>query len=163
MLHMAFNVVHPAANLVPKVISTFTRSAVYHCELMFNDGTTVTSIPKGGVSFHERRFDRYRWIFLPLPWINYLESQEILEEAKGLVGAKYDWAGALIGGIWSSAQNPHKWFCSELCAHLLRPYTPPLQIGSWISPDELWRLCSEYLSEQRPEYDEMWKFRYHAK
>lgn len=161
MLHLAVAINDKDKNLIPTLVSIFISSKCYHTELVFTDGKVLISDPKG-TRFIERTYDRYHWVLIPLPWIIWKEEQVIREWAEEIVKSKpkYDWIGALFGGIHSSIENPKKWFCSELCAAAIRDYTPPLQKNVFWTPEKLWKTVSDYLKEIDPRYSEGWKFRY---
>ena len=161
MLHVAVAINDKDKSIIPVLVSVFTLSKCYHTELVFTDGQVLTTDPKG-TRFIEREYDRFHWVLIPVPWINHIEEKEIRERAEEIIKTqpKYDWLGAIFGGIHSSIENPKKWFCSELCASLLRKYTPPLDVDKWWSPEKLWKALSEYLDDYDPKYSEGWKFRY---
>jgi len=47
---------------------------------------------------------------------------EVISECNSLEGAKYDYAG-VAGFVWSEIkQNKSKWFCSEVCAHIIKKH-----------------------------------------
>lgn len=167
MLHLAVAINDRNHDLIPFLISLFTWSKAYHTELVFTDGQVLKCDPNGGVRIEPvAGFNRYQWTLVPLPWINWVQEAEIRKRAESIVAAKpeYDWIGALFGGISSSAEDPSKWFCSELCAELIRDYTEGIKNDKkWFSPDRLWKSTTSFLEIFEPRYSEVWKFRYHSK
>lgn len=170
MLHLAVAINDKDRDLIPIFVSIFTLSKSYHTELVFTDGTALICDPTG-VRFGTRTYDRYHWVIIPLPWITRSQEREIRAHAEEIVLSKpkYDWLGAIFGGLTSWFDNPHKWFCSELCCYVLRDFTPALQEDAesihrygkiWWTPELLWRTLSEYLDDHYPKYSEGWKFRY---
>lgn len=161
MMKIAFAVNSRNSAIMPWFISMFTWSKVYHSEIIFSDDKTITAHPDGGVEFLDNiDYDYYHWIVLPLPWIDDIEERHIRKEAERIVasGAKYDYIGAVLGPIWPHMQDNNKWFCSELCAHLL--YNASLTIWEdagrgvrWFTPERIWRNLSEEISWRNKEYN----------
>ena len=170
MLHLAVAINDKDRNLIPVIVSLFTLSKAYHTELVFTDNTVLICDPSG-IRFGTRVYDRYHWVLVPLPWITKTQEKEIRAHCEEIVAGKpkYDWLGAIFGGLASCFDNPRKWFCSELCRYVLKDFTASLADEStilckfrktWWTPELLWRTLSEYLDNHDPRYSEGWKFRY---
>ena len=170
MLHLAVAINDKDRDLIPVIVSVWTLSKSYHTELVFTDGNVLICDPSG-VRMGTRVYDRYHWVMIPLPWINHMQEKCIRKWCEDMVAQKpkYDWLGAIFGGIATFFDNPRKWFCSELCCAALKDYTPVLQEDAttnpfakrkWWTPELLWRTLAEYLMEYDPKYGERWKFRY---
>lgn len=147
MMYLATAVNEDDKELAPKLVSFFTHSKPYHSELVFSDGTAVVVSPSF-MGWKQREYDYYKWMLLPLVMINEEQEQEIREVANKLLGddPKYDYLGACCGWIRNWMQDPNKWYCSELCRALLRPYIPLiLDDDKWITPDRLLRILSTYM------------------
>lgn len=155
MLHAMFAVNSRDKTIMPAVISLFTWSKCYHVELLFTDNMALTSTPKGGVHFIERRYDTYNWVALPIPWVKARHAKEIRRWGESLVEAKtqYDFSGAVFGRFSKKMDNPKKYFCSELVAEALRQYSDFLRNDRWYSPEMLWQSLSNHLSAEFPQYD----------
>lgn len=132
--------------LIPTFICIFSLSKTYHSELLFSDGVTLTCDPSG-VYFTKRVFDRYNQVELPIPWINKDQELMIRKEAEKIVASrpKYDWLGVIFGSTFNNLNDESKWFCSELCKHLLKPYTTTIREERWYSPNRLWYYVNQYL------------------
>jgi hypothetical protein len=108
--------------IVGKFIGWFNWGNKKHVSMVFvgngNVSSQFESTSKNGVHFSRyQKSDKCQ-----LYYVIASEQQKLnmLEEARKLAGAKYDHAG-----IWGfvrrkKKQNPDKWFCSELVAHVLK-------------------------------------------
>lgn len=155
MMYLAFAIHDRDNELIPKLISLFTKAKAYHCELRFSDGVAISSTYKRDVYFKKVDYDHWRWVCLPLPWINNesLEA-EVRTKAQEIVdsGAKYDLLGALLGKFSQKFNKENDYFCSELCAELIHSYIPGFNNIRWYSPEDLWKEIATRLDEEYPEY-----------
>lgn len=168
MMHLAVAINDKDRELMPIFVSIFTLSKSYHTELVFSNGEAVICGPSG-IYFGTRTYDKYHWVLVPIPWITEDEEEEVRVWCQKVVDEhpKYDWLGAICGGISAFIENPKKWFCSELCCAALQPYTEPLSkdatnifLRKWWTPELLWRTVSEYLADNFPDYSNGWKIEY---
>ncbi len=147
MMHLLLNVNEPKPNIKTLLVRIFIRSPVFHTELQFSDGSCFSSDPSDGVRYKKIPFDPYQWIKIPLPWITPDDEERIRLWCNNELGCEYDWMGAVLGMINHRHQNDNKWFCSEICAAAIRPYTPILKKDYWYNPRNLWEVVSDYYVE----------------
>lgn len=158
MLHLAVAINDRDKGLIPTLISIFTLSKAYHTELVFTDGKVLIMDPKGMRFGEPKKYDKYHWVLVPLPWISPMQEDEIRKRAQDFVDLKpkYDWMGALFKGLFH-IEDPEKWYCSEICYELIRDYMPPyseaLRTG-WRTPEDLWKETALMLSRDFPKYNE---------
>lgn len=154
MMYVAVALNGRSSELIPALVSLFTWSKAYHCELVFSDGYAVVCDPLG-VRIEKREYDHYRWCFVPLPMINEPEEESIRVEAERLVSLnpKYDYLGALLGRFHANFQNKNKWFCSEITQYLLKPYIYGLNTDEWMSPGDVWKITADYITLNYPDYN----------
>ena len=95
-----------------------------HCELYFPSEKKMFS-----ASSYENRV-RWRpkynigenWVVGETYTVDKETYSAVLAECDDLVGAKYDYAG-VAGFVWSEIkQDVSKWFCSEVCSHIIKKY-----------------------------------------
>lgn len=105
-----------------------TLSRYSHVEIVLPDGTWVSSSPRdGGVRVKRITPNPERWDFIEVPCGQCRAETALLRVS---AFAKYDWLGAVFAPFrWIKAENPSRWFCSELAAwymNMKRPakYTP---------------------------------------
>lgn len=154
MMHIAIAIHDIDNDIVPWLISLFTRSKAYHCELCFSDGTAISSTYPKDVHFKKINYNHWCWVCLPLPWINAAQETQIRKISTELVNNKteYDLVGAIFGGLSKRLNRKNAYFCSELCVNLLAPYTQEMDKTKWYSPEDLWKICAKKLDAQYPEY-----------
>ena len=137
------------SSLVSLLISIYTRSRSYHCELVFSDGSAF-AISGKRIEMVKRKYDWYKWHLVPLPMVESGDEEFIKKDVQEILASnpKYDWLGA-IGGMWCSRlQNPNRWYCSEFCRSELKRFIPTLNNDNkWITPDRLLRIVSEYVDQ----------------
>lgn len=144
MLKLAVALNDPNKSIVSRVIHACTKSAAYHCELLFSDGKSLIVTPKYlGIGLKSYNF--YNWALVPIPGIDEETEIDIREKCESILAKKpkYDYLGAISGFFGSKKEKSDKWFCSELIAYLLKPYIPTLDTDKWMTPDRLWKLLSD--------------------
>lgn len=125
-------------NIIDKLIGLWTRGPFSHVELLFSDGVSFSSSQwDGGVRFKKIDYShKERWSFLDIDGI--ANESEVKYLANKLRGAKYDWLGIFLYEFLPfNIQNSKKWYCSEICAHLLG--LTPCQM----SPNKLYKIVKE--------------------
>ncbi len=110
-----------AAGFGGGLIKWFTFGPYSHVSLLFADGERIEEFESiQGQGVHARAFTpraKKRELFT-FPQTE-AQARCIHDEARRLLGCKYDWAG-----IWGfmrrrKRENPDKWFCSEYVAQCL--------------------------------------------
>ena len=143
MVSLAVAINNVKDNFIPTMINIFTFSRCYHTEIILSDGKAIYCGPDGIRYIERESYDMYSWILIPLREVDEEAEQNIKDEVNRYISqnAKYDWIGAIFGRFRSSFNDESKWFCSELCAKLLSPYYPELQMqNTWWSPEKLWKI-----------------------
>ena len=153
MLKLAVALNDPNKSIVSRIVHACTKSASYHCELVFSDGMAAIVDPSN-IVLSSRTYTYYNWTLVPIPGID--EQQEVAIRQAYLdilkQDPKYDWLGAIAGFFGSKKEDPKKWFCSELVAYLLAPYVPECDVDKWMTPDRLWKILSDRIDRFYPEY-----------
>ena len=127
-----------------KVISWWTWGPYSHTEIRFPDGQCFSSSVRDGqqVRFKKIEVDPEHWTILQLPLE---ETPEIRAYCDSQLGKKYDWLGifgfALFKEYDAGINNPKKWYCSEICAEILR-HLGWTDIPHKVSPNKLFKLVS---------------------
>ena len=152
MMHLAVAVNDRSSSMIPFLVSLFTWSKAYHCELIFSDGTTISASPEH-VGYRNAHYGRYKWVLVPLLQIDEITEQNIRKAANELVDKHptYDYIGAIFGRFKASTADNDKWYCSELCRHLLRDYISTINDDKWITPDRMWSSVADDLKQRYPE------------
>ncbi len=155
MIHLAIAVNNRDNTLIPTLVSLFTWSKAYHCEIVFSDGVTITADSKGVRYLEDQVYNHYKWVVLPLPQIDSTSETEIRNLADALVERhpKYDYLGAILGRFSSTLENSDRWYCSELCRYLLKDKIPSLDDNKWITPDRVWKIVAADIDRRYRHYD----------
>jgi hypothetical protein len=118
--------------LFNRLVRLWTRSIYSHCEIVMPDGRWLSaSAMDGGVRAKRIDFNPEHWDLIPIPWA---DAQAIDALFAPEEGGGYDYLG-LFGSqlLPVSVHAWWRWFCSELCAHLLGFLMPhrysPGQLG----------------------------------
>lgn len=138
-------------SLIPNIVSFFTRSGIYHSELVFSDNQSFSVTPKY-IGYLERHHNWYEWTLTPLPMISGEAEYKIRDEVNAILATKpkYDYLGALFGFFAHNLQDKNRWYCSELCRHVLKDYIPGLRKYKWLGPDDLLKEVSLYIEKNYP-------------
>ena len=160
MMHIAFAIHERNKSIIPTIVSLFTWSKAYHCQLVFSDGVAITTDISKDVHFTETTYDKWHWILLPLPWITEEDENNIRIASDVLVKnhAGYDLVGAIFGRFSKWFDTKGEYFCTELCAELLSMYTPELFSDTWYNPDEIWKIINDKLMKEYPDYAKVWLY-----
>lgn len=120
-----------------KFISWCTNGPFSHCELLFSDGVCFSSSPRdNGCRFKKIHILPERWVHLP---IETTKESEIFELCKLEEGKKYDWFGAFGFIIPFLSASDNRWFCSELCSHMINIATDQ-DNPTFINPNQLYKI-----------------------
>jgi len=127
-----------------KVIQLWSWSRYFHSEIII-DGNWISSGPShGGVYITKLKPLRSEYDYVNID-IDETLVPEVIEWLGTQVGTAYDWTGVFLLGLNSNAHNESKWFCSEICAEVLK------RLGV-----ELWMDSNQYTpNELREELTEM--------
>ena len=160
MMHIAFAIHERNKSIIPTIVSLFTWSKAYHCQLVFSDGVAITTDISKDVHFTETTYDKWHWVLLPLPWITEEQENDIRITSSVLVEnrADYDLIGAIFGRLSKWFNNSGDYFCTELCAELLSTYTPELFKDTWYNPDDIWKIINDKLMKEYPDYAKVWLY-----
>ena len=122
------------------LIRFFTKSIFSHCELVFSDNWCFGADPEEGTRFvqYSNLYDPSVWCLMDLPWISEENEQRIRKFCEQEDDLKYDWSGVVLGRINPLHNHRSKWFCSELCATAIRPFTKGIT-DFWYTPGGLYQ------------------------
>lgn len=113
-----------------------------HAELVFRDGTCLSSTYGAGVTLGDR--DLTGWLVVDLPFVPYETERAIREWAKGEVGSGYDALGVARFVLPFLRQSPDRWFCSEIVVAALQLAGFFPGVKAWtVSPNRLRRMAGE--------------------
>ncbi len=113
-----------------KAIQLWSWSKHFHSELIIDDKWISSGPTHGGVFMHKlHRLNHDRWDYFDIE-IDEDKIEETLEWIKSQIGSGYDWAGVFLLGINSNTHNVNKWFCSEVCAEMLKRLGVSLKLDS---------------------------------
>lgn len=122
-----------------KLVKVLTGSDITHCELVFSDGMCFSSRYNRGTEFTKYfNLDNPNiWMIMDLPWISEEQEKRIREFCYQEEGCQYDWLALVLGRLNPMHNHPEKWFCSEICSHVLKQYTKGLN-DFWYTPGRLY-------------------------
>jgi hypothetical protein len=94
-----------------------------HCEIMFTDGQCFSASPREDSCRFKEISDIQtsgKWTIVPLSTSIYNEAL-IRTAAQEHIGKKYDWLGIFLHEFLPlNVDDNDKWWCSEICAFLLK-------------------------------------------
>lgn len=111
-----------SGNWLDKAINLFTGLYGYsHVELVFSDGMCFSCSPRENETrFKKIDLDDDKWVVVDVECSD-TKEELIREQAEKLVGKKYDWWGIFFYFVIPlKKQSDGKWWCSEICAYLLK-------------------------------------------
>ena len=149
MMYLAVNINDYQHNVSSFIVNLFTWSKAYHVEPVFSDGYAFRASPKQ-MGYLKEKYNYYEWLLIPCDFINEEEEATIRKWFDELAKSnpKYDFLGAISGVFGSSREDPSKWYCGELCVKAFGDKIPELKELSWATPEKVWKLVSEYVSER---------------
>lgn len=108
---------------VAKSIQLWTDSPYYHAEIIIDD-IWISALPEKGVFINKLR-DKIsdRWLIIPFKGVRVTNEQyeKIDRFIMDRLGDDYDNKGIVLSQIIKvGADDPHKWFCSELTSKILQ-------------------------------------------
>lgn len=142
-MKIAFNKNSPG--LFDSLIRGWTGSPYSHCELLFDDGVSYSSMNWVGTRFIKfEPHNKFYWDILDLPTTKD-EDIVIHEFCIFELGCRYDWWGIIASQIIKMARSSkNKWFCSEICtAALQRVGYFEGSVPSTFSPGKLYKRLRE--------------------
>jgi hypothetical protein len=106
-----------------RLVRLWTWSRYSHCELMLSGSQYLTTDPHNGVHIHTSLGDADNWDKVTLP-ITEEERRDIQAFILDEIGSGYDWKGIFLSQVVGlRREHPDNWFCSELCAAVLKRST----------------------------------------
>lgn len=102
-------------NWKDKLISWWTKSTYSHVEVILKDGKCFSADARNNiVRIKDIDYEDGKWDILHVnKKINYREIDKN-------IGCEYDWKGLFLNEVLKSKiENPKKWYCSEVCSHIL--------------------------------------------
>lgn len=140
MIHLAFY--RGGTTWLDFAIRMATRSKYSHCEVLFTDNYWASSSydMRGVYCRQYIPIDTWDYIAVKLPY----GAEAVRYYCESLVGAPYDYYGAVRFVLPVVPERLDSWFCSELCACVLVLGGVKLkQRPAWYSPG---RLAKELVS-----------------
>ncbi len=103
-----------------RLIRWWTKSPYAHVELLFDDGTMISSCPGIGVrSILVASLDVRCWDVVSVP-VSHDEEVALSRWCLGELGCPHDWWGLFITQVLNIPRShPTKWFSSEFCVSAL--------------------------------------------
>lgn len=127
-------------------IRLFSGGSYSHCEIIFSDGYFFSARPFSRVSYTHRRITS-RWDVIDIPCT--IEEEEAIRKwCDGELGCGYDWLGILRFLFDEVRPSDNRWFCSEICAAVLRNMgrLPKSTTPHTLHPTGLYNLCGKMKS-----------------
>lgn len=152
MMYLATSVNDRDDVLVPAVISLFTWGKAYHSELVFSDGQAIRVTPNT-FGYVTEKYDWYEWSLVPLPMISPEDELKIRQACDDILAKnpEYDYVGAILGQLGKFFNSRRRWYCSELCRHLINDYVQHLgDERKFISPSKLWKRVADSVDKFNP-------------
>lgn len=103
--------------LIGRLIRFFTWGKYSHVALILEDGRVIDSYPRLGVSIRSVDLSDADIYYIDLPGNI---KRKILADIKAQIGKKYDYRGVIGFLSRSKAEDPNRWFCSELIFEIFR-------------------------------------------
>jgi hypothetical protein len=142
------------STLFDRLVMWWTKGPYSHVELVFESSTPLwgdqcytcfSASPNDGGTRWDLITDLYtsdKWDVVNVAYVSESVFRDIVWYINTTVnGKKYDWAG-IFGFVWKTGQDQSRWFCSEVCLHVLqqmlnvmRGYEP-----SQVSPNRLFEI-----------------------
>lgn len=105
-----------------QLIRIWTFSKYSHCEVIFSDGLAFSShVADGGTRFINLSYPSpAKWDIIEIP-TTVEEEIAIKAFCYRELNCKYDWLGIFLSQVLPfRREHPDRWFCSELCAAILK-------------------------------------------
>lgn len=120
-----------------KWISFLTNGPYSHVELIFDSISFSASARDNGVRYKDINYIPERWTIIELP-----DTKINIVWCDSQLGKKYDYIGALCSWPGIGFNYRDRWFCSEICATVLKKHK--LYFGNTkISPNKLYSIIKE--------------------
>lgn len=148
MISIAFYIASNG-DIIDKSIAAWSRGPYSHCELVFDNLNCFSCSPREGYVRYKQIEDIYtskKWDILNLDKLN-LNTEVINDITNKEMGKAYDWYGLIMSQILSiDSDDKKKWFCSELCHHILKRSGIQSNIHSnMVHPNRLFKIVIEAL------------------
>jgi uncharacterized protein YycO len=112
-----------SGKLMDKIIRWWTGGEYSHVEVQFSDGKCFSSSFRDkGVRFKKIDLKPEKWNVVDISIEN---EAEVLEWCMTQLHKKYDLLGVLgyvLTPFRNTVQSKKRWYCSEICAHILRTF-----------------------------------------
>ncbi len=111
-----------------------------HVELVFSNGDTLRASYGELVTLEQRDHSGHGWELEPID-VDAIEETTMRIFAEREIGSPYDTNGVLRFVLPWMKENPHDWFCSEICTAALQRVNRLLPYDAWkVSPNALRKL-----------------------
>lgn len=113
-------------SIMSRLIKWYTKSSYSHCEIIIMNHWISSSVEYGGVKVNKLRPLSDSWEYLKIE-----VQPELTAKALGFAfkqeGSSYDYFGVLFNQFLkiNKFKMGNKWFCSEICARLLKELQEP--------------------------------------
>jgi hypothetical protein len=138
------------------MIQYWTHSKYYHAEIIIDNTWISAEVDQGVILRKLRPAISDRWTIIDIPPIDITEDHynKIYTFIYGVIGSKYDLKGIFLSQIIKiGADNPRRWFCSELASKILQLSLVKEYIDiepSNMSPADMHALSSYRLPRELP-------------
>jgi len=131
-LKLAFQRVDRNSLLYSKLICWWTKSNIYHVEVIIDNDIWVSAVEGYGVTIHNLKPLGDDWVYIPLEdvRISVPDNAKFMKWLHSQKGSKYDWEGIVFTHIFGlGLHRSYKWFCSEFSTIVLQKLKVPQMAG----------------------------------
>lgn len=130
------------AGTLGRLIDAFSGGGGFcHAELLWDSDISYTAQPFSGTNYSRHVHRPQNWVVYDLP---YCDDGKIRMWCDSEVGCEYNFAGVMHFVFPFMAQNPKKWFCSEVVVAALQKVGMfPREVAWRISPNKLKKILDQ--------------------
>lgn len=132
-----------AVGILGRLIDTFSgRGGFAHAELLWDSDISYTAQPMGGTNYARHNHLNCDWVVYELPEV--CDDGTIRRWCDSELGCRYNFGGVMHFVLPFMAQNPKKWFCSEIVVAALQQVGLfPNEVAWRVSPNRLKKLLDD--------------------
>ncbi len=122
LIKIAFKRVKSDSGFYSKLISKWTNSPFYHCEIII-DNKWISAVEGKGITINNLKPLNNNWDYKDLGIVDVCDKQyiEIFNWIERQTNKKYDWSGIIFSQVLPLRfHSSSKWFCSEIVTKLLQ-------------------------------------------
>lgn len=131
--------------LLDKIICLWTLGPFSHVEFVTDDNgyewTAYSSSPRENITRWKKILKSNKWLEVSIDHLN-LDKEKVLQICKQEENKKYDYVSIFFTFVFRfGLQSKNKWFCSEICAHIINSCGYNLNVKPHkVHPNKLYKL-----------------------